>query len=152
VTWQRGIHEVLDLIRQGKLEAIVGIAADGTPYLATAQRFLNSALREAALNPEAAYVLAYDAARHACTGLLAQQGLRATSRGHHVTVEIAMRSQFGGVFSQLSVLRRRRVEIQYPRVELTEIDRGEADFGVVIARDIAQAAQQLMADLTLFRA
>ena len=62
-----------------------------------------------------------------------------------------MRSQFGGIFSQLSILRCRRAEIQYPRADLAEIDRGEAEFAVTLAWDIAQAARQLMPELTLFR-
>jgi hypothetical protein len=36
---------------------------------------------------ESAYVTAYDAARFALVGVLAQQGLRATQKGGHLTVE-----------------------------------------------------------------
>ena len=62
------------------------------PLLRSAQALLDSAMRERDYNPEAAYVLAYDAARKAATGLLAHQGLRPKSTGHHVTVETAVRA------------------------------------------------------------
>ena len=38
-------------------------------------------------DPSNALVLAYDAARQACTALLAQQGLRQTTTGGHVAVD-----------------------------------------------------------------
>jgi hypothetical protein len=59
--------------------------------------------------------LAYNAARKACVALLAQQGLRTKSGGHHVTTEHVVRAQFGGPFDAFSSLRRRRAEIEYPR-------------------------------------
>jgi hypothetical protein len=38
-------------------------------------------------SPDSAFVLAYDAARQACTAPLAQQGLRPTTSGGHYAVE-----------------------------------------------------------------
>jgi hypothetical protein len=58
--------------------------------------------------------VAYDAARKASIALVAQQGLRTKSMGHHVTVEAVVRAQFGGPFDAFSGLRRRRSEIEYP--------------------------------------
>jgi hypothetical protein len=93
--WARGRAEVEQLLADGRLEQVTGAAADGTALLRSAQALLDSAVRERDYNPEAAYVLAYDAARKAATGLLAHQGLRPKSTGHHVTVETAVRAQFG---------------------------------------------------------
>ena len=65
MTWERGRASVERLITDGRLETISGAAADGAPWLDSATALLNSARREAPNNPEAAYLLAYDAARKA---------------------------------------------------------------------------------------
>jgi hypothetical protein len=87
MTWTRGRTDVDQLLADRRLEYVTGAAADGTALLRSAEALLESAHREAESNTEAAYVLAYDAARKAATSLVAQQGLRAKSGGHHVTVE-----------------------------------------------------------------
>src|SRR5256884_5875317 len=63
-----------------------------------------------------AYVMAYDAARFACIALLAQQGMRATTDGGHYAGERGVRAQFGGGFRPFADLRRRRNELEYPRL------------------------------------
>jgi len=85
--WTRGQDTVDGLLTDGRLELVTGAEADGTAWLVSAQALLESAKREHDANPEAAYVLAYDAARKASTALLAQQGLRTKTAAHHVTVE-----------------------------------------------------------------
>jgi hypothetical protein len=92
VKWTRGQDTVDGLLAEGRLELVTGAEADGTSWLVSAQALLESAKRETDANPEAAYVLAYDAARKASTALLAQQGLRTKSTGHHVTVEQMVRA------------------------------------------------------------
>lgn len=47
-------------------------------WLVRARRTVTAARAVADLDPDSAYVLAYDAARQACTALLAHQGLRPT--------------------------------------------------------------------------
>lgn len=71
MTWTRGRDAVQELLTSGALELISGAAADGTASLESARRLLSSADREASINPEAAFVLAYDAARKSCAALLA---------------------------------------------------------------------------------
>jgi hypothetical protein len=90
--WTRGRADVDQLLADRRLEHVTGAAADGTALLRSAEALLESARREAKSNPEAAYVLAYDAARKAATSLVAQQGLRSKSGGHHVTVEAVVRA------------------------------------------------------------
>jgi hypothetical protein len=55
------------------------------------------------------------AARKACVALLAQQGLRTKSGGHHVTTERVVRAQFGGPFDAFASLRRKRMPSMTPR-------------------------------------
>lgn len=147
--WQRGRREVEDLLAQGALEPVRGAAADGTMLLASAESLLMSASREVSANPEAAYLLAYDAARKSCASLLAQQGLRTRSGGHHVTTEIVVRSQFGGPFDAFASLRRRRAEIEYPRYPGEMVTMDEAAQALERAGAIHDAAGRLLPRLSV---
>lgn len=149
--WERGKATVAQLVSDRRLEPITGASADGTAWLASATALLESARREVDSNPEAAYVLAYDAARKACTALLAQQGLRTRTTGHHVTVEQVVRAQFGGPFDAFGALRRRRSEIEYPQRPGDDLDANEVPHAIAQAGTIVMAATQLAPQLTLFR-
>jgi hypothetical protein len=76
VRWTRGLAVIEQFLAEGRLERITGAAADGLALEDSAEGLLESARRELERNPEAAFILAYDAARKSATGLLAQQGLR----------------------------------------------------------------------------
>lgn len=151
MTWQKGRDEVQRLLAAGSLEPVSGAAADGTSLLESAGHLLESAAREASANPEASYVLAYDAARKSCAALLAQQGLRTKSSGHHVTTELVVRAQFGGPFDAFAALRRRRSEVEYPRYSGDVVTELEAFDAITKARAIHDAAAKLLPTLTLFR-
>ncbi len=134
--WTRGRATVDQLLAGGRLEEVTGAAADGTTWLVSAEALLESAKRESARNPEAAYVLAYDAARRA---------------GHHVTVEQVVRAQFGGPFDGFGALRRRRSEIEYPQRPGDDIEQSEAEAAIGAAAQIHAAAVQLLPQLNLYR-
>lgn len=151
MTWNRGASTVDDLLTQGALERVSGAAADGTSLLESSAGLLASAERELSKYPEAAYVLAYDAARKACVALLSQQGLRTKSGGHHVTTEQVVRAQFGGPFGTFSSLRRRRAEIEYPRFPGDVVTTEEAAEAIEKARAIYDSSTELLTRLTLFR-
>ena len=97
-----------------------------------------------------AYVLAYDAARFACIGLLAQQGIRATTDCGHYAVERAVRAQFGDGFRPFTDLRRRRNELEYPRFPEDTATPEEAQQAVEVARNLIAAADQLLGQLSFF--
>lgn len=61
--WARGAETVSRLIAEGRLERIAGTAATGSMHLDSARGLLASAQREVSNNPEASYILAYDAVR-----------------------------------------------------------------------------------------
>jgi hypothetical protein len=154
MTWKRGTVEVRDLLASGHLEHISGAAADGSALLMSSARLLESAEREATINPEAAYILGYDSARKACktgTALLAQQGLRTRSSGHHVTTEKVVKAQFGGPFNAFSALRRRRSEIEYPHHPGEDIDTAETKEALEWVCEIQIAATKLLEELTLYQ-
>lgn len=78
----------------------MGAQADGQPWIAKARRTLASASELVHSDPDSAYILAYDAARFACTAVLSHQGLRPTTAGGHYAVDTAVRDQFGGPFEK----------------------------------------------------
>lgn len=151
MTWERGRAEIEHLLASGDLDQIHGAAAQGAALLASAEGLVASAHRELNANPEAAFALAYDAARKSCAALLAQQGLRTRSAGHHVTTERVVRLQFGGAFEDFAALRRRRAEIQYPRHPGDMVTTSEAAEALARADAILSASGQLLGRLTIFR-
>ena len=95
-------------------------------------------------------MLAYDAARFACVALLAQQGMRATTSGGHYAVERAVRAQFGPGFRQFGDLRRRRNELEYPRLPADTATEDETTQAVEAARQLITAAKELLDQLSFF--
>jgi len=148
--WQRGEAEVEQLERDGKLEYVIGAAADGTPLLAQARKTAATAASLVQADAYSAYVLAYDAARFACVALLAQQGLRATTDGGHYAVERVVRAQFGDGFRPFADLRRRRNELEYPRLPADTATADEAREAVSVAERLIAGADQLLGQLSFF--
>lgn len=95
-------------------------------------------------------MLAYDAARHACTALLAQQGLRPTTRGGHLVVDEAVRAQSGDAFRPFRALRIRRNELEYPAMPDDAATASEVEEALAGAERILAAAEKLIPHLGLF--
>src|SRR5215813_6297014 len=148
--WQRGEAEVEELIRRRELEHVTGSAADGVPLLAQAHKTAATAASLVQADAHSAYVLAYDAARFACIALLAQQGLRATTKGGHYAVERAVRAQFGSGFRPFADLRRRRNELEYPRLPADTATADESEQAVEDAKRLITAAAAILNQLSFF--
>lgn len=148
--WPRGEADVERLVELGHLQHVTGAAADGAPLLAKARRTLATAESVASSDPDSAFVLAYDAARYAATALLAHQGLRPTTAGGHIAVELAIRAQFGDGFRSFGFLHRRRNELEYPSVGSAASDFEEATEVVGQSRSIIDAADSLVPNLSFF--
>ena len=96
--------------------------------------------------------MAYDAARKACSALLAIQGLRATSRGGHIAVRDVVRAQFGHgpqgrVLREFDAMRRRRKDAEYPQDAGDAIDAAEVRDAVPKAQAIVDYAASLLPKL-----
>ena len=122
MSWARGRADVEQLIADGELERVGPSGDVASRLLADAGAHIGLASRGLVDDPAGAFQLCYDAARKAAAALLAVQGLRATTRGGHIAVIDAVRSQFndeGGmaIFGRLHALRRRRNRIEYPDAE-----------------------------------
>jgi hypothetical protein len=147
--WQRGEATIEQMLKDGELQALTGIELDGRRWIAKARQTLVAAHSIAKVDPDSAYVLAYDAARFACVALLAHQGLRPTTTGGHYAVDLAIRAQFGGPFEQFGGLRRQRNVLEYKFVtdSVTSDDANEA---VKLAGGLIDAAEQMLPHLGLF--
>ena len=95
--WQKGSEVIAQLLEDRRLQRLTGVELNVEPSLARAEQQLHSAAEVLAADPVSAYILAYDAARRACTALLAEQGMRPTADRGHETVEKAVVAQFGGI-------------------------------------------------------
>jgi hypothetical protein len=148
--WQRGEVEIERMLADGELEVLTGAAAKGEPWLSKARRTLRTAAGAVGTDPDSAFTLAYDAARFACTALLAQQGLRVTTRGGHYAVEVAVRGEFGAAFDRYGGLRRQRNDIEYPVNAAARLAPDDARSAIAVATELTDTAEQLLPRLGLF--
>jgi hypothetical protein len=148
--WKRGRSEIEALLAAGELQKLTGAAADGERLLEKAKVTWSTARSVVDTDSDSAFVLAYDAARQALTALLAQQGLRSTTKGGHYAVEQAVRAQFGAGFRQFGALRRRRNELEYPERPGDDATHDEAAGAVESAQAIIAAADGLLDQVWLF--
>ena len=148
--WSRGEADIEQMLVSGELQRVTGAAADGSLWLARAAATLADAEAIVVSGPNSAYTLAYDAARFACAGLLAQQGLRATTSGGHYAIQRVVLQQFGSAFDPFGIMRRRRNELEYPELPDETVEQQEADEAISRARAILGAASKLLDHLGLF--
>jgi hypothetical protein len=148
--WTSGEAEIEKQLGDGDLQQVTGGRSNGAALLDKAQRTLDTARTIAAADPNSAYTLAYDAARHAGTALLAQQGLRPTSRGGHYALERALRGQFGQGFRAFGTMRRRRNELEYPDLPDESASADEARQALDDAQALIDAAAKLLPSLGIF--
>jgi hypothetical protein len=148
--WKLGEADIERMLTAGELQALVGEAAFGEPWLVKAERTLTTARFASSTDPLSSYVLAYDAARQACVGVLAQQGLRPTTKGGHYAVERAMAAQFQGAFADFGSLRRRRNEIEYPVKVTDDVGAEEIEEALPVIGAMLEKASALLPSLGLF--
>ncbi|HEX9516407.1 MAG TPA: hypothetical protein VF940_09570 [Streptosporangiaceae bacterium] len=148
--WARGEAEIEQLLSRRELEHVTGAAADGRPLLRQAKTTAATAATLVQTDAYSAYILAYDAARFACTALLAQQGLRPTTSGGHTAVATAVQAQFGLGFRPFATMRRRRNELEYPHTPGETATTSEAQQAVTDTTSLITAAERLLGQLTFF--
>lgn len=148
--WAKGESAIDELLAADQLQSVRGAQANGSPLLDRARNAINSAASIGGQDPDSAFTLAYDAARFACTALLAQQGLRPTVKGGHLVVERVVRAQFGDTFRRFRDLRIRRHEIEYPDHPDERVDEREALQAIADAHELIDAASRLFEHVGLF--
>jgi hypothetical protein len=148
--WSAGEAAVERLLEEGHIERLHGAQADGQSWLDRSRRGLEAARIVAEPAPDSCIVLAYDSARQACVGLLAQQGLRPTTSGGHYAIEETIRAQFGANLRAFGGLRRRRNELEYPLYPTEQATAEEATEVLEIADEIIDVVAKLLPNLDFF--
>jgi uncharacterized protein (UPF0332 family) len=146
--WAKGAEQVAALIEARHLQRVVGDPDTVSALLTSARRHVESAKLAVSQDPEAAYSLAYAAARKSATALLIHQGLRPTTAGGHLAVVDTVRVQFPGVpgLTSLDRLRRRRNQAEYPDPRgYDPITEQEANDAIKVAGDCVTSAERLLA-------
>ncbi|MDQ2836389.1 MAG: hypothetical protein M3Y42_02830 [Actinomycetota bacterium] len=150
MSWAPGRVEILAAIRAGELQQVTGGQAAGEGWIAEARKKCATAGSIADADPESAYNVAYDAARFALVGMLAQQGLRATQKGGHLAVQHAVRAQFGNNFAAYGTLRRRRAELEYPAYPGEKLEQDELSSAIEDVGRIIDGAEKMLPHLSIF--
>ncbi|MCY7401457.1 MAG: hypothetical protein LH477_10975 [Nocardioides sp.] len=147
--WSPGVHVVRELIAEGKLSRLQGADAGVEGLMTRAGQQLASARSLLKSDPVTAYIVAYDAAKHAGMALLAEQNLRATAQGGHIAIEQALAAQFKGVFDGFGRLRRRRNELDYPTGPEDSAETAEAERALGVAASLVESARRLLDERVL---
>lgn len=150
--WDSGRARVEGLIEQKWIARLNGADAGREGLMQRAQQQLASATTLLQADPATAYVIAYDAAKHAAMAVLSEQNLRPTAGGGHVAMEQVLAAQFGGVFVGFGRLRRRRNELDYPSGDEDFADSFEAQRAITTATEIVNHAERILVQgiLTIF--
>jgi hypothetical protein len=149
LTWVRGRARIEQLLADRELEIVTASKTHAGRLVDEAERHLASAKLITQEDPTGAYQLAYDAARKACSALLAVQGLRATTKGGHIAIQDAVREQFGGpagvkAFDALGRMRRQRAASEYPGPDTPTITADDTIDAISTTTAILTATKQLL--------
>lgn len=134
-------------LKARRLQRIAVGDSTAPQLLARAERMVHAAGSVLDEDADAAYVLAYDAARFAGTAVLAVHGVRPTARGGHAVVEAVLDRWYGDRFDSFGPMRRRRNELEYPRDHVEETTREEAAAAVSDAAGLVAVARDAVAEV-----
>jgi hypothetical protein len=120
--WEQGSASIDRMLADAELQRVPASRDQADSLLAQARIHLTSAASICADDPPGAYALAHDAARKALTAVLANQGLRPTTRGVHLAAYDAVRAQLdpppGKILRPFDRMRRQRHDAEYPPVTI----------------------------------
>ena len=125
------------LLEAGLLEEVAPHGEDALLRLDEAERHLASAEQIAAIDPNGAFQLAYDAARKAATAHMLACGFRVTNQpGAHATTGRYALVELGDAFAPFDRMRRRRNRSEYGT---TFISQAEVAAAIADARVMVDA-------------
>lgn len=151
--WAQGRGTVDAMIADKHIEQVHPDRAAADRLLGEARAHLGSAAQITDSDATGAYALVYDAARKALAAVLENEGLRATSRGGHIAVYLAVRAQLdppmGGTLVPFDRMRRRRNAIEYRAEGSVVADDVRED--AVKAQAIVDTAAQVLDQMSPYR-
>lgn len=149
MTWRLGQDVVNKLLADGELDRVEPSTLLAERLIQEAENHLESAEKLKGSDASGAYQLAYDAARKGCAALLAQQGLRSTTRGGHIAIQDCVRAQFGAKsgyeeYKEFAHLRRGRNDREYPKSTTPQTDVAEVEEAISSARGMFEASTKIL--------
>ncbi len=152
--WEQGRAEVDALIAQGLVEKVAPSREHADRLLAQARRHLANARNSADVDPEGAYSTLYDAGRKALWAVLANQGLRSTTRGGHLAVYDAVRAQLdppmGAQLRPFDRMRRQRHSAEYPALDTPELDPDDVLIDVPKIQAVVDIAERVLDQMSVY--
>lgn len=125
MNWQQGRAQIDTMLADGQLERVQASREHADRLLNQARRHLGSAEATYESDPEGAYGILYDAGRKALWAILANQGLRPTTKGGHLAVYHAVKAQLDPPLGQqlrpFDRMRRQRHDAEYPQIDTPEL-------------------------------
>jgi hypothetical protein len=150
--WEQGRVVIDGMLERKELELVPPSADHAAELLGQARGHHASAQRVATEDSVGAYQLLYDAARKALCAVLENQGLRATSRGGHISVYEAVAAQLdppmGKVLRPFDRMRRRRNEAEYPRQDSPRVTAEEVLLEVPKVGDLLELAARVIGEMS----
>ncbi|MBI3429945.1 MAG: HEPN domain-containing protein [Actinobacteria bacterium] len=148
-SWPYGRATVVRLLQEGSLEIVTANTNFAKRLCDEADRHLKAVQTIIEVDPSGAFQLAYDAARKACSALLAQQGLRATHINGHKAISDLMKDQFSNerkykVLGKLNSLRRSRADSQYPSELTPSISVADATYCYETSLNILKVVNEIL--------
>ena len=138
-------------VKARRLERVAPSRAHALTLLASARTHLEVVPRFVDIDPGAAFVVLYDAARKELTALLALEGLRPTAIGGHLVVieTVAQRSlpELSGQLPTIDRMRRQRNRIEYPFEDSAPVQVGEVRDVLPVGASVVAAIELLIAEL-----
>jgi hypothetical protein len=150
--WEQGRAQIELMLAAGELQRVPAGRAFADGLLDQARAHLLSGDRIKDDDPHGAYVLVYDAARKALAAVLENQGLRATSRGGHVAVGLAVTAQLdpplGMILRPFERMRRRRNTIEYAPSDMPRTSAADVAEDLPKARALIELAAKVLDEMS----
>ena len=149
--WNQGREVIGNLIAEGHLQLVPPSRQHANLLIGQARAHLASATTICSADPAGSYVMTYDAARKALTAVLANQGLRPTTRGGHLAVYQAVRAQLspplGDVLAPFDRMRRQRHDVEYPPVDAPDLTEDDVREDIPKAQALVEVAAKVLDDM-----
>lgn len=152
--WNQGREQIDRMLAESQLEKVHPSREHADRLLEQARRHLGSAQMTCETDPEGAYGMAYDAGRKALWSILANQGLRPTTRGGHLAAYQAVSAQLdpplGTALRPFDRMRRQRNAVEYPAVDTPSLQAADVREDIPKIEAIVGIAAQVLEQMSVY--
>lgn len=152
--WEQGRAQIDKMLSAGELERVHPSREHADRLIDQARRHLDSARKTGQCDPEGAYGVLYDAGRKSLWAILANQGLRPTSKGGHLAVYHAVRAQLDPPMGQqlrpFDRMRRQRHDAEYPDVDTPDLTPDDIRDDLPKITAIVEIAERVLDQMSVY--